>query len=167
VDILEIEGRIVERCVEHAQRRGLIPVAGLITRAENGWVYPIAAAFLLVVSARCVAAAAASLAVAFTIYPPLKRTVARIRPCHASAYFIDAPPPLDRYSFPSGHAMTAAAFGVPVILAAPAAAIPLVLLGFALVSWSRIALGHHYLSDVLGGSLIGAGIAAVVAPLFL
>ena len=165
------EAGLVERCVEHARRRRLIAAAGAITRAGNGWLYPIAALFLLAASfheaVRCVAAAGVSLAVAFTIYPPLKRRVARIRPCHANVRLAGAPPPLDRYSFPSGHAMTAAAFGVPVIVAAPHVVIPIVVATCALVGWSRIALGHHYLSDILGGTLIGAGIAVVVAALFL
>jgi membrane-associated phospholipid phosphatase len=44
---------------------------------------------------------------------------------------------------------------------------PIVVIGCALVSWSRMALGHHYLSDVVAGALLGATIAAAVAAFVL
>lgn len=118
---------------------------------------------LLFRHARSVACAALSLALAFLIYPPLKRLIARPRPCHADGRLADALQPLDRYSFPSGHAMTAAAFGVPVAVAAPALGVLIVTAGCVLMSWSRMALGHHYLSDVVAGTILGATIATAVA----
>jgi len=165
------ELRFVERCVSQARRRRWTPAARAISRAGNGWVYPVVSGFLFVSpiehAARCIAAAIISLAIAFTIYPPLKRTLARTRPCHNDEGLSDALAPLDRYSFPSGHAMTAAAFGLPIIVAAPPLAIPIVLGGCALVSWSRIALGHHYPSDIIAGTVLGGVIAAVVTVIVL
>jgi len=165
------EVAIVRRCVDHARRRRLTRLARAITRAGNGWVYPAASALILAASLdhalRCIAAAAISLAVAFTIYPSLKRLFARSRPYEHDVRLADAVPPLDRHSFPSGHAMTAAAFGMPIIVAAPPIAIPIVIAACALVSWSRLALGHHYLSDIVAGTALGATIAAVVAALLL
>jgi len=160
---VDLDLRIVEGFVEHARRRRLSAAARLITRAGNGWLYGAAALFLLFWYGRSVVAAAVSLIVAFLVYPPLKRFVARPRPCHHAAHLADALQPLDRYSFPSGHAMTAAAFGVPIAVAAPAPAALIVVAGCALVSWSRVALGHHYLSDVVAGTILGAAIAAGVA----
>ncbi len=161
------ELRLVERCVAHARDRGLTRTARLVTRAGNGWIYPVAATFLFLApiehAARCIIAAIISLAIAFTIYPPLKRALARTRPCDYDCGLSDSIAPLDRYSFPSGHAMTAAAFGTPIIVAAPPLAIPLVIAVCALVSWSRIALGHHYPSDIVAGTLLGTVIAATVA----
>lgn len=165
------ELRLVERVVTHARDRGLTRTARLVTRAGNGWIYPIASAFLFLApiehAARCLVAAIISLAIAFSIYPPLKRALARPRPCDYDCSLSDSIAPLDRYSFPSGHAMTAAAFGTPIIVAAPPLAIPLVVAACALVSWSRIALGHHYPSDIAAGTLLGAIIAATVAILVL
>jgi undecaprenyl-diphosphatase len=161
------ELRLVERCVSHARDRGLTRTARLVTHAGNGWVYPVVSAFLFLApiehAARCIVAAIVSLAIAFSIYPPLKRALARTRPCHADRSLSDSLSPLDRYSFPSGHAMTAAAFGTPIIVAAPPLAIPIVIAACALVSWSRIALGHHYPSDIAAGTVLGAVIAATVA----
>jgi len=62
-------------------------------------------------------------------------------------------------SFPSGHALGAVvAFGLLIVVvprrfkvAIGAVAVPAVLL----VSYSRLALGVHYLSDVIGGWLLG------------
>jgi undecaprenyl-diphosphatase len=72
---------------------------------------------------------------------------------------------LDTYSFPSGHAMiSTAAYGALAYLAwsrlwSPKAKAALVAgtVGFvALVCFSRLYLGVHYLSDVLGGVAVGA-----------
>jgi undecaprenyl-diphosphatase len=165
----ELELRIVEGFVEHARQRRLTKMARAITRAGNGGLYVAAAAILLATPlryGRSLAAAALSLGVAFLVYPPLKRFVARPRPCHAAGRLADILHPLDHHSFPSGHAMTAAAFGVPIAVAAPHGAL-LVIAGCAAMSWSRMALGHHYLSDVVAGTLLGATIAAAVALLVL
>lgn len=162
-----IELQAVRRCVAFSERWRLQPAARLFTRLGNGWLYPMAAALLLLLhfeaAARCVAAAAMSLAAALTIYPPLKRAIARTRPCDRDARLAVAFEPLDRYACPSGHAMTAAAFGVPLIFAAPLVAAPIVIAGCVLVGWSRVALGHHYISDLVAGTLLGGAIASAVA----
>jgi undecaprenyl-diphosphatase len=157
---------IVERTAAFSQRWRLTPFARVVSRLGNGWLYPIAALFLTG-SIRCLGAAAASIATAFAIYPLLKRSLARTRPCDSSDALFDPMRPLDRYSFPSGHAMTAAAFGVPILFAAPASVSPIVIGGCVLVSWSRVALGHHYLTDIFAGTLVGAAIAAIVATIVL
>ena len=61
----------------------------------------------------------------------------------------------DPHSFPSGHAARAAMLTV-VMLLSGMWWIGLILAVWAiLVDYSRIGLGVHYLSDILGGSLIG------------
>ena len=63
-------------------------------------------------------------------------------------------------SFPSGHAMTAfVAFGVLVLLAPlrlRLASLAVGVVAVTLVSFSRLALGVHYLTDVLGAWALGA-----------
>jgi undecaprenyl-diphosphatase len=70
----------------------------------------------------------------------------------------------DPHSFPSGHA--ARAFLVTVLVAAlgPSWLAVLLLLWAPLVSLARVAMGVHYLSDVVAGALLGTvlGTAAVV-----
>ncbi|MCK8608398.1 phosphatase PAP2 family protein [Agromyces sp. C10] len=65
-------------------------------------------------------------------------------------------------TFPSGHSASAAAFATGVALESPriGAAIAPVALG---VAYSRLHVGAHWLSDVVGGITIGAGVAAVGA----
>lgn len=85
--------------------------------------------------------------------------------------------PVDRAgggSFPSGHALTSfVAFGLAVIIVLPVlsgfwrtlvtatAALPVVAVGF-----SRVILGVHYVSDVIGGWIIGAGWLLIVVGAF-
>ncbi|MBV9495284.1 MAG: phosphatase PAP2 family protein [Acidobacteria bacterium] len=167
----ESEVVLVERAVGFARRWKLTPFARLVTKLGNGWLYPIAAmALLLTWSAatiRTIAAAGISIGIAFTIYPALKRAFARHRPCHFAPHLRDPLQPLDHYSCPSGHAMTAAAFGVPILFVASAATAPIVIAGLLLMSWSRVALGHHYVTDIVAGSMLGGAIATGVALLIL
>lgn len=61
-------------------------------------------------------------------------------------------------SFPSGHAASAAAFATGVALESPRTAAVVVPLA-AGVAYSRLHVGAHWLSDVLGGAALGAGVA--------
>jgi membrane-associated phospholipid phosphatase len=65
-------------------------------------------------------------------------------------------------SFPSGHAASAFAFSYAVGRHLPELAVPIRLLAGA-VAYSRVHLGVHYPGDVAVGSIIGSGIAAMVA----
>ncbi len=79
------------------------------------------------------------------------------------------------YSFPSGHALgTMVVFGVVLLLVLPllhrtaarVSAWVVAVVAVALVGFSRVALGVHYVSDVLAGWLVGLGWLAVTVAAF-
>jgi undecaprenyl-diphosphatase len=71
------------------------------------------------------------------------------------------------FSYPSGHAVTSVVLflGLAILIwrnnvfTRPTAATAIVILAICIVGipWSRLALGAHYLTDVAGGVLFGAG----------
>ena len=61
------------------------------------------------------------------------------------------------HSFPSGHATASFACATVLALAVPRIRWPMLVLAAA-VSWSRVYVGVHYPSDVLGGAALGVGI---------
>ena len=161
-----IEVVIVQRSVRTCERLRLERIARLATRLGNGWLYPILALFVLAARIdaplRFLATSSASLLVAFAMYPVLKQILARTRPCDYVPSLAREIEPIDHYSCPSGHSMTAAAFGVPLVFASPEFA-PLTIAVCGVVGWSRVALGHHYVTDVVFGWLLGAAVAGAVA----
>ncbi|MBK1716492.1 phosphatase PAP2 family protein [Thiocystis violacea] len=96
--------------------------------------------------------------IALLIYKSLKGVTRRERPCHHALDINALVPPLDHYSFPSGHTLHAVSFSTVAIYYFPELA--WVLIPFAtLVAMSRILLGLHYPTDVLVATLIGLGLA--------
>jgi undecaprenyl-diphosphatase len=67
----------------------------------------------------------------------------------------------DPHSFPSGHAARTILLAILLTAWGPAWAAPLAILWAPLVALARVALGVHYLSDVLAGGLLGLAAALV------
>jgi undecaprenyl-diphosphatase len=94
------------------------------------------------------------------VYKVLKRAFVRERPFIAHATIDLAMPPLDRYSFPSGHTLHAVSFALQASMHFPQLAwvlIPLALM----IAASRVVLGLHYPTDVLAGAILGASLGAL------
>ena len=92
------------------------------------------------------------------IYQRMKARFGRERPYVHHDTITCATPPLDRYSFPSGHTLHAVSFTAIACIYLPPLA--WVLVPFtALVAMSRMILGLHYPTDVLVGAIIGAMLA--------
>lgn len=97
----------------------------------------------------------------FALYKIIKKCSARNRPCAVSAEINIGTPPLDQYSFPSGHTMHAVAFSIVVLAHHPEFA--LLLIPFSgLIAVSRVILGLHFLTDVVAGGLIGGYVASTL-----
>jgi membrane-associated phospholipid phosphatase len=99
----------------------------------------------------------------------IKDSVARSRP-----HFAHPVETLTSYSFPSGHAFgSIVGVGALLLVGLPSVRAswrrPLIVLGVLivlLVGYARIGLGVHYVSDVLGGWLIGAAWLAATTAAF-
>jgi len=92
------------------------------------------------------------------IYKALKKSLRRERPFIRHPGITLAMPPLDRYSFPSGHTLHAVCFTWQAVAHFPALAWVLVPMA-ASIAASRVVLGLHYPSDVIAGAGVGAALA--------
>ena len=111
---------------------------------------------------------AAILAVGLTVllFMGVKNLVGRPRPFEAwqGLNCLMAPP--DKFSFPSGHTMTA--FAVWGVLAVGLPVLSQLYLVIAiLIGLSRVFLGLHYPTDVLAGALLGSSIGLGMATLII
>ena len=98
------------------------------------------------------------------IYRRLKTTLVRERPYIRHPGISVAMPPLDRYSFPSGHTLHAVCFSCQAVAHFPALAWLLVPAS-SLIALSRVVLGLHYPTDVFAGAAIGALLATLALTL--
>lgn len=95
----------------------------------------------------------------------VKPITGRERPCAVEPHCWSSLLPPDRFSFPSGHTITAFAVALSIGLFYPALIVGLIFCALS-VAASRVLLGLHYLSDVLAGIAIGTSIG-VAAFLWL
>jgi undecaprenyl-diphosphatase len=161
-----VEIRWVQRQNRLTRHRSLRACALLVSTCTDGWIYLLLAFAVMIPGPRrgavVVFAAALSVALAQAVYALGKSFIARPRPFTSDTSVQRLGVPLDEYSFPSGHCMTAAAVCVAIGTAFPFS-IPFGVALLALIGWARIACAHHYPTDVFGGFALGAAIALPVA----
>lgn len=137
------------------------------TRMGDGWLwYTLGAILLTVGGARgytAVGAAGSAAILGIFVFKALKKISHRPRPCELHPHCWSTILPPDKFSFPSGHTMTAFSIALVVSYFYPTLEGPLYFLALS-IGLSRIVLGMHFLSDVLAGALLGTalGVASIV-----
>ncbi|MGH9665844.1 MAG: phosphatase PAP2 family protein [Bryobacteraceae bacterium] len=128
------------------------------TRGGDGWLWvAMGVAVLLFGGERrlpAVLAAAMATLTGVVLFKVLKQATGRTRPCHLAPNCWATLLPPDRFSFPSGHTITAFAVAVSLGLFYPSLLVGLLFCAIS-VAASRILLGMHFLTDVLAGAMIG------------
>lgn len=163
--IVESDRRLMRRLnrweAPHWVRRWTV----LASRGGDGWLWSAVGLNLLLFGGthrfRALLAAGVALGAAQLTFLTLKRLIGRERPCTIEPHCWAVLLPPDRFSFPSGHSITAFAIAVTLGLWYPALLAGLIFCALS-VAASRVILGLHYLSDVVAGLMIGIliGLAA-------
>jgi undecaprenyl-diphosphatase len=138
------------------------------TRMGDGWLWYALGIILLVYGGPqrflAVGASGTAAIVGIFVFKALKSLSHRRRPCQLEPHCWSKVLPPDRFSFPSGHTMTAFSIALVVSYFYPSLEATLFFLA-ASIAVSRIVLGMHFLSDVLAGVVLGValGCASITA----
>jgi undecaprenyl-diphosphatase len=159
-----IDRRLCVAANHWGARRAVGVFFGIISRLGDGVFWYSLMLLLALVDGRHGRLAALQMAAtgltALLLYRLLKRWTRRPRPFRSCPGVIAHVPPLDEFSFPSGHTLQAVAFTVVALAWYPVLA-PLLLSFTLLVAASRVILGLHYPSDVLAAIGIGGGLGSL------
>jgi undecaprenyl-diphosphatase len=139
------------------------------TRMGDGWFWYGLGAMLVFYGGpqRFAAVGAASSAAigGIFVFKALKRISQRPRPCQIEPHCWSKVLPPDKFSFPSGHTMTAFSVALVVSYFYPSLEGPLFFLALS-IGVSRIVLGMHFLSDVLAGAVLGVALGCASITTF-
>jgi undecaprenyl-diphosphatase len=131
------------------------------TRGGDGWLWYAMGIVVLLFGGyerfAAVGAAALAAGLGITVFLLLKKRTNRKRPCAIEPHCWSKLLPPDRFSFPSGHTITAFAVALSLSAFYPGLTIGLLFCAVS-IALSRILLGMHFLSDVLAGAAIGTGL---------
>lgn len=165
-----IETGVVRHQARFGRRRLIQPLAIGVNWLGNGLLYPGMACVLLwfqgAQAVRVVLVACLAVGLAHSTYPWIKRWAARGRPCDAEPGLRSLLKTMDQYSFPSGHCMTVTGVAIPVTTAFPELIAQAAVL-WVLVMWGRLASAHHYPSDLVAGTALGAVCAWPITSVLL
>jgi undecaprenyl-diphosphatase len=131
------------------------------TRMGDGWLWYALAPLVLTIGGelryRALATASFAALAGILLFKSVKHMSHRRRPCDCAPHCWCTILPPDKFSFPSGHTITAFAIALSLGHLYPHAE-PGLLLVAACIGVSRVLLGMHFVSDVVAGAIFGAGI---------
>ncbi len=164
------EARMMLRFCDLRRYKPLTTLMRLASRLGDAPLWYLTALVLLATGGStgrwAVLATALSIVLCVSLFKILKNLIGRPRPFEV---WVDLPcqmlPP-DRFSFPSGHTMTAFAVCGTLAVLLPGS-LAFFLPAAILIGLSRIFLGLHYPTDVLVGALLGSAIGLGVGRLAL
>lgn len=110
-------------------------------------------------------AAGCAAIIGIIVFKGLKKLSHRPRPCQFEPHCWSKVLPPDRFSFPSGHTMTAFSVALVVSFFYPSLEAPLFFLAIS-IAVSRVVLGMHFLSDVLAGMVLGVALGCASITTF-
>lgn len=154
-----IDQRVFDRMKRFQPGSGVRAVLKFYTRLGDGFIWVIAIAYLVYkmgwsnfLDGLQVPMIAVALSIA--LYWAIKLSVKRPRPFNVMADVVAEVPPLDKYSFPSGHTMNN--LGVGLVVGVQHPELLWVTVGLP-ITWGflRIYFGVHYFTDIIGGILFG------------
>ena len=136
----------------------LLPLI-LLVRIGDGWIWVLMAGYIwwALPFAQLEAAllhCMLTISISLAFYLPIKLLMKRPRPYDNGMDVVPLVPPLDKYSFPSGHTMNNLSVALTLALYLPSLGIPALLIPLT-VGLLRVLFGVHYLSDIVGGTLLG------------
>ncbi len=168
-----MEANILLWIQENLRAEWLTPIVKFITTLGNaGILWILISLVLLILPKTRKIGLATSLSLIFDLLAVnilIKRIVARVRPYEVIEGLTSLIGPQSDFSFPSGHTAASFAFATVILIFAPKKySLPTLVLAF-LIAFSRLYLGVHYPTDVLGGIVIGAlcGVAAACVVKFI
>ena len=164
--LLELDADTTRR-LSIAERPGpLRNLAAIFARSGDSWFWLLGLALIWLVGSDFWKQRALILVVAILITAVIvlviKFTVRRARPEGEWGKVYRS---TDPHSFPSGHAARAAMLAVMALGLGPSWLGLLLLIWAPLVILSRVAMGVHYLSDVLAGTLLGIVLGVILLNL--
>jgi undecaprenyl-diphosphatase len=168
--INQFEAPLVKWVAAKAQRPFLSRTSRVVNQLGNGWLYLVTAISTIALrgtgAIRLELLSLGSVILAYTLYFPLKRNIARRRPYDWDPSLPSTTRALDIYSCPSGHCMNLCAVGTVFSWSFPEL-LPLVGCALLLMGWTRLAMAHHYPSDLIAGMALGTSVALTLCMVLL
>jgi len=157
--MLKLDIRFFHFWRRHAFPPSMDKVLRIYTRMGDGYVWALVIAFIYLLYGKetlllIIGQVIPAIIVSLILYWGIKLTVRRKRPFELLKRVSADVPPLDKFSFPSGHTMNNMAVGFTVFAVAPAIGWIMI---FMPITWGllRVYYGVHWLSDVIAGVILG------------